>query len=562
VNVDEMQKKLSQKAEKEPEHQFENLYGMLCNEVWLRAAAHQTLSNAGSVTAGIDGMTKSNFLGDYDGNINRLKEMLKAKTFEPTPVKRVYIPKPNSEKKRPLGIPTLLDRIVQEALRMILEPIWETDFSQYSYGFRPNRSTYDAITYLRNRLTGKGGATYQWAIEGDIASYFDTIPHRRLVKAVKKRVADRNIRDLLWKFLRAGVMYQGTMKETLTGTPQGGIVSPLLANIYLHELDRYMESKYLNLTRHQRERRRKQGIGNVLYVRYADDFVVLCNGTKAEALAMQEELKGILSTMGLTLSEEKTKVTHITEGFDFLGYRIIRRIGTRGEMVPTVLIPEKAIKQFRLKVREILSPSTTKESIGYTIQRLNWLTRGWCEYYRCTSSPSWAFGHIQTELFWDFAHWLGRKYEIKQMPAIMQRFRMGNTFGTKTGKLVMPTEYKAKRLLAKTWHNPYTEKDEVRKEKERIKRESLFSYDSVRAGEDRRIGAQDLRDEVILRDGPICAWCKKEFHPYEVQVDHIKARARFKDPEDADGMENMQVLCTRHHRAKTKIDLRVLSRMR
>ena len=154
-------------------------------------------------------MTKSNFLGDFDGNIKSLQESLKAKTFEPVPVKRVYIPKPNSEKKRPLGIPILLDRIVQEALRMILEPIWEADFSLHSYGFRPNRSTYDAITYIGKRLTGSSGETYQWVIEGDIASYFDTIPHRRLMKAVKKRVADRHIRDVLWKFLRAGVMHKG-----------------------------------------------------------------------------------------------------------------------------------------------------------------------------------------------------------------------------------------------------------------------------------------------------------------------------------------------------------------
>ena len=125
----------------------------------------------------------------------------------------------------------------------------------------------------------------------------------------------------------------------------------------------------------------------------------------------------------------------------------------------------------------------------------------------------------------------------------------------------MPTEYKAKRLVAKTWHNPYTEKDEVKEEKERLKRESLFRYDSIRPGE-RRPGAQDLREEVILRDGPICAWCKKEFHPFEVQVDHIKNRARFKNPEDADRLENQQVLCTEHHRAKTKTDLKVLSRMR
>jgi len=166
----------------------------------------------------------SNFNGDVDGNIKRLREALKAKTFEPMPVRRVYIPKANG-KKRPLGIPTIDDRIVQEALRMILEPIWEADFHIRSYGFRPNRSTYDAISYLSNRLSGTGGQPYQWIIEGDISSYFDTIPHRRLIKAVKKRVADRNIRDVLWKFLRAGVMEQGELQETLTGTPQGGIVT-------------------------------------------------------------------------------------------------------------------------------------------------------------------------------------------------------------------------------------------------------------------------------------------------------------------------------------------------
>src|SRR5215813_9936562 len=167
-------------------------------------AANQTLRNTGSRTAGVDTMTKSNFLGDFEGYISRLQMALKAKTFEPMPVRRVYIPKPNSEKKRPLGIPTLLDRIVQETLRMILEPIWEADFSRHSYGFRPNRSTYDAIAYIGNRLASHHSESYQWVIEGDIASYFDTIPHRRLIKAVKKRVADRNIRDLLWKFLRAG----------------------------------------------------------------------------------------------------------------------------------------------------------------------------------------------------------------------------------------------------------------------------------------------------------------------------------------------------------------------
>src|SRR2546428_4292886 len=219
-----MQRKLSQKAEKEIEHQFENLYSLLCNEDWLRVAHKHVNTNRGRETAGIDGESMCTFNKDLEANLGKLREQLKAKTFEPLPVRRVYIPKANG-KKRPLGIPGIRDRIVQEALRMALEPIWEADFSQRSYGFRPNRSTYDAISYLSTRLASYTANTYQWVIEGDISSYFDTIPHRRLIKGIKKRVADRDIRDLVWKFLRAGVMYRDDYKETLTGTPQGGIIT-------------------------------------------------------------------------------------------------------------------------------------------------------------------------------------------------------------------------------------------------------------------------------------------------------------------------------------------------
>src|SRR5262249_47945275 len=279
-------------------------------------AVKRVTENQGKNTPGVDKV-----LWNTPEKKSMAVQELQQRGYTAQPLRRLYIPKANG-KQRPLGIPGIRDRIVQEALRMILEPIWEADFSTHSYGFRPNRGTYDAMSYIGKRLAAVNtGASYQWVIEGDIASYFDTIPHRRLMKVIKKRVADRDFRDLLWKFLRAGVIYKGEFAETLTGTPQGGIVSPLLANIYLHELDRYMESNYLNLGNYARERRRKQGKSNFLYVRYADDFVVFCNGSKAQALAMKEELKGVLSNMGLTLSEEKTKVTHVTEGFDFLGYR-------------------------------------------------------------------------------------------------------------------------------------------------------------------------------------------------------------------------------------------------
>jgi group II intron reverse transcriptase/maturase len=555
-----MQKKLSQWATENPEEQYRDLYSLLCNAVWLRVAHHSVNANQGRDTAGIDGATMSNFNGDVEGNLARLREALKAKTFEPLPVRRVYIPKAHG-KKRPLGIPTIDDRIVQEALRMALEPIWEADFSIHSYGFRPNRSTYDAMTYIGKRLTGTSGLTYQWIIEGDIASYFDTIPHRRLIKAVKKRVADRNIRVLLWKFLRAGVMHQGNIEDTLTGTPQGGIVSPLLANIYLHELDQYMESTHLHLTEAQRSKRRQKGQGNYLYVRYADDFVVLCNGTKAEALGMKEELRNVLNQMGLTLSEEKTKVTHITEGFDFLGYRVRRGMGRKGKMAPKVLIPEKAIKKFRHKVREILAPHRAHESVNAKIAALNWLVRGWCEYYRCTSGPSQVFGRLSHEVYYDMAHWLGRKYKLS-IPAVLKRFMRDNTFRTKTRKLIMPSEYKAKRFVAHTWHNPYIEKEKVKSEKERMKRESLFAYDQLWTGYEDRQGGMDLREEVILTKGTTCYVCGTHLHPSEVEIDHMTPRARFKEPAEADRMKHLQPICTSCHRAKTKTDLKVLSRVR
>jgi RNA-directed DNA polymerase len=166
-----MQKKLSQWATEYPHEKRRDLYSLLCNESWLRMAQAHIQANQGSETAGTDGMTMTRYLGDLDGNILRLQASLKAKTFEPQPVRRTYIPKANG-KKRPIGIPTIDDRIVQEALRMILEPIWESDFSLHSYGFRPNRSTYDAMTYIGKRLTGNSGHIYQWVIEGDITSYF------------------------------------------------------------------------------------------------------------------------------------------------------------------------------------------------------------------------------------------------------------------------------------------------------------------------------------------------------------------------------------------------------
>jgi len=276
---------------------------------------------------------------------------------------------------------------------------------------------------------------------------------------------------------------------------------------------------------------------------------------------MKEELRGLLDNMGLKLSEEKTKITHITEGFTFLGYWVERSIGAGGKMVPKVYIPDSAIKKFRAKTHEILAPNRTNEAVNVKILALNRFIGGWCQYYRCTTSPSLVFQKLSNELYWQMAHWLGKKYKLS-MPKVMQRYKAERSFGTKSRKLVRPDEYKAKKRLMKTWHNPYTEKEDVEREKDWIKRESLFTYNRIWIGHERRQEGMDIREEVLLRDGPICAVCQKTFHPSEVQVDHIKLRIRFKHPADADLLDNQQVLCTECHRAKTKADLKVLSRMR
>ena len=287
MNIGEIQRLLSLKAERTPEHRFDDLYSLVCREDWLRLACAYVAQNAGSKTAGCDGIDMGEFEEDLDGNLGRLRDALRSETFEACPVRRVHIPKPNG-KLRPLGIPSIRDRVVQEAVRMILEPIYEAGFSQYSFGFRPNHCTMDAIKAIT--WSTQESKKFFWIIEGDISAYFDTINHRRLMGLLRKQVQDERLLTLIWKFLRAGVMERRLFKDTNLGTPQGGIISPLLANVYLHELDKHME-QYTALSQYEKTARRKTGRANYVYVRYADDFVILSNGAKGQAEAMREEVR-------------------------------------------------------------------------------------------------------------------------------------------------------------------------------------------------------------------------------------------------------------------------------
>jgi len=462
----------------------------------------------------------------------------------------VNIPKAGG-KVCPLGIPTIRDRIVQEAVRMILEPIYEADFCQHSFGFRPNRSTMHAIKCLTYSVTEN--KKYFWVIEGDISSYFDTINHRKLMKLLGRRVKDERLLDLIWKFLRAGVMERKLFKDTELGTPQGGIISPLLANVYLHELDKYMQ-RYTALSLVEKAARRRHGQANYVYVRYADDFVVLSNGTKKQAEQMKEELSKFLSdSLRLNLSMEKTKVTHLNDGFEFLGFRLKRSMCANG-IRTRLLIPAGKIRRHLESIKMALDPSTHEDSVELKLQALNRIISGWCRYYQHTSKLGIQFSKLEHVTFWLVAHWLCRKYKIS-MPNCMRRFYIkGLSLGTTHTRLVKHSSFK-RLTWKKGWltPNPYTTIATI--EREDLPEQSPWT------GYEARPGWADIRISVLQRDDFTCGLCKARVTYSTAQVDHLNPYRNFKRPVDANRPENLWTLCDECHKRKTQRDRQRESRV-
>ena len=447
--ISEMQGKLAIWANEDGGRRFDRLLRLIANRSWLQEAARMVLSSKGAHTAGIDGMDKKAMQECLEQQLETIRSELLAGTYQPQPARRVYIPKANG-KQRPLGIPTLRDRIVQRAILMSMEPIWESDFHRLSYGFRPQRSVHHAVRTVKLQLQDSTYAAGRWIIEGDLASYFDTVHHKLLMKCVRKRIRDKRFLSLLWRFIKAGHVDKGLFCAASRGVPQGGVISPLLSNIMLNEFDKWLENRYLSKKARKDRwawnfgiarrrpvtiRENRQWKPAVAYCRYADDFVLIVKGNKAHARAIREECRAFLEDeLKLTLNMDKTHITHVNDGFIFLGHRIIRKPGPKGTMRPVTTIPKDKFRNFAARLVNELSGNYSVNKIDM-VESLNRRLAGWSNFYQFTDFTATLYRKLDHIVFWKLAHWLARKYRCSIKKLMRRLFKRPAEGQTKTWML-------------------------------------------------------------------------------------------------------------------------------
>lgn len=553
MNVLEVQKRLWGQSREHKEHResgrpffptnlyegrVRNLMDLMHQPDWLHAAMVRILERSKGKAPGVDGITAGKFAKHgLEQKFEQLRLELKNGIYRPKPLRRVEIPKANGT-MRPLGIPSIRDKIVQEAIRMALEPIFEEEFHENSYGFRPNRSVHHAVFRCQHLM--RHGFT--WVIEGDVKACFDEISHEAILKAIREKVMDNKFLDLIDLFLKAGVKIKDKFHPTVKGVPQGGVVSPLLANVVLNKLDWFLHEKGTHGLEMQRAASYSEP--NIRFTRYADDWCVFLTRTnKRHAESLKEEIREFLETKcGLQLSVEKTKVTHVREGFDFLGFHLEQGIGQNGKFVPKIKVTPKAITNITHRLDEAIRQRPAQESIMARLCRANAVIRGWSNYFKIAHNFSDVAGKMDHIAHWTMVKAICRKFDIPTGKCMKKYYFDGRIGMDEKTRIVWFADTKMSHdYRSPLVYEPGTGKYDTDEELEA----------DFRGCEQLRPGSMDLKRIVLLRDRYFCQQCKRKVTAKTSHLDHIKPVQEFASFREASSRENVQTLCLNCHKEKT-----------
>jgi RNA-directed DNA polymerase len=514
------------------------LMDLMHNPTWLREAARRALTRSHGKKPGIDKVTSSKFKKNLEKNLEELRLELKRGTYQPKPVRQVLIPKTNG-KMRALGIPCLRDKIVQEAIRMALEPIFEVEFHDSSYGFRPNRNAHQAVARCRLLMQHK----FTWVIEGDIKACFDEISHKAILKVVREKVMDNKFLNLIERFLKAGVSIKGEVQPTLKGVPQGGVISPLLANAILNKLDWFLHDKG-EYDRNAGIRIRYKNEINTRFVRYADDWCLfITRGSKRYAEKLRAEIAVFLrNECGLRLSTEKTHITHVRDGFDFLGFRLNCGIGKTGKTVPKIKVGQKGIQNFKQGIYDAVRNITQHVSVAARIYRATRVVRGWGEYFRIAHNFSKVASNLDNFVHVVMLKIICRKMDIHTAKCYRE-YHANGTFHYKNEEILGRLSNMQMNLYVPS-PKPYLPG-------------GMNAYDcdkelevDAEKRDGRRHGSRDVKLDQLQRDQYRCRCCSIEVQAKTSQLDHIKPVQYFPNYEAANTEDNLQTLCLKCHKLK------------